>query len=144
MFLVRHNPGPKSQFRNFDRKSKFCHNFEIVTSDFGPDSDPNYASPKHRRCVLLMKLHRLLVVSGNFVMKSRFACADPFVVRKHTKMTSRFCFDIPSPLPSPSASLFAGGAEPSTACPGEWLACFFPLGLWMLASAFTKARRGRV
>ena len=30
--LVEHNSGPKSQFQNCDKKSHFCHNFEIVTS----------------------------------------------------------------------------------------------------------------
>ena len=55
----------------------FCHNLEFVTSDpyICPTQTVNSASPLKKT---------VPIISGNFAMKSRFACAEAFSVRKHT------------------------------------------------------------
>ena len=82
LILVRHRYGPEvtnvTKSHNCDFLSQFRN------CDFPPISMP------HQNKQVLFSIKTVPIISGNFVMKSRFACAESFAVQKHTKMTSLF------------------------------------------------------
>ena len=80
--FVGHRLSRKSQIVTKSHNCDFLSQFGIC--DFRPISMP------HQNRLLLFSIKTVPIISGNFVMKSRFACADVFFVRKHTKMMSRF------------------------------------------------------
>ena len=61
----------------------------IGTVIYGEAESTVFYAPRKPLIILFYK-KTVPIISGNFVMKSRFACADSISVRKHTKMTSRF------------------------------------------------------
>ena len=78
----------KSQIVTKSHNCDFLSQFGI--SDFRPMSMP----PQKPSIPLLYK-KTVPIISGNLMMKSRFACADAFPVRKHTGTffpTGRFVY----------------------------------------------------
>ena len=80
-----------SEVTNCDKKPQIINLWLFVTI-----CDFRHISMPHENRQFRFSIQKTApIISGNFVMKSRFACADAFSVRKHTNtfFTDRpFCF----------------------------------------------------